>query len=111
MAPKVAAPIASAPVAIFLCQKANVVGDLTDGLEQALLVKNNQKQAYDIGVEEIKHLNICEKLSIKKGNGFLYTPLGYPYTPLGYFYTPLGYSYTSPSNWAQGTDYPDCYSL
>ena len=30
------------------------------------MVKNNQKQAFDIGVKETKHLNICERSSIKK---------------------------------------------
>lgn len=39
---------------------------MTDGLEQALLVKNDRKQAYDIGVKETKRLDICERLSIEK---------------------------------------------
>ena len=62
----VPAPMAPAPVAIPLRWKANVVGNLTDELEQASLVKNNQKQTYNIGVEKIKCLNICERLNIKK---------------------------------------------
>ena len=63
---KAAAPAVSALVVTPLRWKASVIGDLTDGLEQASLVKNNQKQGYNIGVEETKHLNIHEKLSIEK---------------------------------------------
>lgn len=39
---------------------------MTDGLEQALLVKNDQKRAYDIEIEEIKQFDIHERLNVKK---------------------------------------------
>lgn len=39
---------------------------MTDGLEQASLIKNDRKQAYNIEVEETKRLDIHERSSIEK---------------------------------------------
>lgn len=71
--PKLSAPAilaltvsALATLAPLLCQKTSVISDLTDGLEQALLVKNDQKRAYDIEIEEIKQFDIHERLNVKK---------------------------------------------
>ena len=46
----------------FIYHKSGVILYLTEKLKQVATLKNEQKRLYDIGVKDIKHLEIKEKV-------------------------------------------------
>lgn len=47
-------------------RRPGILGDLTDGLKEIVVVKNKQKELYDAAIQETRRFEIREKAEVEK---------------------------------------------